>query len=179
MTTAQLTRLAQFGTLWRPATAAYGSPPGLYVNCDHCKATRLPACFHDGTLDLCLPCAHHLLAHGAAPAPAVGITPAPVPALQDPDGVVRAFESGDVVRYLSANSDRYHPAFVDSARRHQAFGAAALDPYLESATIKGYGGRATQTKGAAEDLYGTEDVSVDSADFDADVFARPMAVGMR
>jgi hypothetical protein len=171
MTTAQLTRLAQFGTLWRPATAAYGSPPGLYVNCDHCKATRLPACFHDGTLDLCLVCAHHLLAHGAAPAPAVGITPAPVPARQDPDRGVLAAESGDVVRSLSANSARHHQAFV--------FPAAALDPYLESATIKGYGGRATQTKGAAEDLYGTEDVSVDSADFDADVFARPMAVGMR
>lgn len=177
MTTAQLTRLAQFGILWRPATAAYGSPPGLYVNCDHCKATRLPACFHDGTLDLCLVCAHHLLAHGAAPAPAVGITPAPVPAFQDPDRGVLAPESGDVVRSLSANSDRHH----------QAFGAAALDPYLESTVIpylestviKGYGGRAPQTKGAAEDLYGTEDVSVDSADFDADVFARPMAVAMR
>jgi hypothetical protein len=68
MTTTQLTRLAQFGTLWRPATAAYGSPPGLYVNCDRCKTTHLPACVHLGTTDLCLPCAHTLLVDCKEPA---------------------------------------------------------------------------------------------------------------
>jgi hypothetical protein len=60
--TSQFMALANFGTLYRPATAAYPLSPGLYVTCDRCRVTHLPACLHEGSLDLCLPCAHMLLA---------------------------------------------------------------------------------------------------------------------
>jgi hypothetical protein len=62
MSTSQFMALANFGTLYRPATAAYPLSPGLYVTCDRCRVTHLPACLHEGSLDLCLPCAHMLLA---------------------------------------------------------------------------------------------------------------------
>lgn len=176
MTTAQFTRLAQFGTLWRPATAAYGSPPGLYVNCDRCRATHLPACFHDGSLDLCVQCAHQLLVAAAAPAasapPAVSINPAPMPA-----------PLSDHARTLSGNPNR----LFYSAQR------AFEDPYLESTALKAFASRPIHAHSESSE----EDLSVDSAspDFEAGVRAsmaqfdvagdfadavRPMAVaGMR
>lgn len=48
-------------TFFRPAGAAYSDRPGVQVSCDRCRTQFLPACFHVGTLDLCLACAHTLL----------------------------------------------------------------------------------------------------------------------
>lgn len=68
MSSAEFGRVAKKGEFFRPATAAYDSARDLYVDCDRCKTTHLPACVHLGTTDLCLPCAHTLLVDWKEPA---------------------------------------------------------------------------------------------------------------
>ena len=81
MSAAVFEKVARKGQFFRPATDAYESARGLYVDCDRCKTTHLPACLHLGTTDLCLPCAHTLLITGTG----VCETPAsPAPTLPTP-----------------------------------------------------------------------------------------------
>jgi hypothetical protein len=77
MSSTEFGRVAKKGEFFRPATAAYGSVSGLYVDCDRCKTTHLPACVHLGTTDLCLPCAHTLLVTGKATTCSEGTTRLP------------------------------------------------------------------------------------------------------